>query len=97
MELAREMKELTDNIGRYVMEKFLKPRMQSSVSYFIGKVTTAPNSGSVGVTRPFDATQYILPYVPSASGLSVGDNCVVFVLGSMSNAIVMGDGRLSNL
>lgn len=97
MELARGMKELADNIGRYVLEKFVKPRMQSSVSYFIGKVTSAPSGGSIGVTRPFDATQYSLPYVSSASGLSVGDNCMVFVFGSTSNAIVVGDGRLNNL
>lgn len=97
MELAREMKELADNIGRYVSKKFIEPRLQSAVSFFIGKVTTAPGNGSIGVTKPFDSTEYTLPYVSSASGLSVGDNCTVFVLGSMSNAIVMGDGRMSNL
>jgi hypothetical protein len=49
------------------------------------------------VQRPFDSTIYDLPYVNSASGLAAGDNCMVFVFGSMSNAIVVGDGRLSNL
>ena len=97
MELTREMKELADNIGRYVMEKFLRPRLANSVSYFIGKVKTAPSGGVVVVKRPFDSTDYTLPYVSSASGLSVGDNCMVFVFGSMSNAIVMGDGKVSNL
>lgn len=97
MELAREMKELADNIGRYVMEKFVKPRLRSSVSYFIGSVTVAPSGGVVGVQRPFDSATYVLPCVSSASGLSVGDNCTVFVLGSMSNAVVVGDGRMSNL
>ena len=97
MELTREMKELADNIGRYVTERFLKPRLASSVSYFIAKVVTAPSAGVVVVQRPFDSTTYSLPYVSSASGLSVGDNCMVFVFGSMSNAIVMGDGKVSNL
>jgi len=97
MELTREMKELADNIGRYVTERFLKPKLASSVSFFIGKVQTAPSAGVVVVQRPFDSTSYSLPYVSSASSLSVGDKCMVFVFGSMSNAIVMGDGRLSNL
>lgn len=97
MELTREMKELADNIGRYVTEKFLRPKLASSVSYFIGRVKTAPNAGVIGVERPFDSADYHLPYVSSAAGLSVGDNCMVFVFGSMSNAIVMGDGKVSNL
>ena len=97
MELTREMKELADNIGRYVSEKFLKPKLSSSVSYFIGKVKTAPNGSVVVVERPFDSTNYTLPYVSSASSLQAGDNCMVFVFGSMSNAIVMGDGKVSNL
>ena len=97
MELAREMKELADNLGRYITEKFVKPRMQSAVSFFIAKVTVAPSGGIVTVQKPFDSSTYSLPYVTSAAGLNVGDNCIVFVLGSMSNAIVMGDGRLTNL
>ena len=97
MELTREMKELADNIGRYVAERFLKQKLASSVSFFIAKVVTAPSAGAVVVQRPFDSTTYSLPYVSSASSLAVGDNCMVFVFGSMSNAIVMGDGRLGNL
>ena len=97
MELTREMKELADNIGRYVVEKFVRPRLEGSVSYFMGVTTTTPSGGVVGVQRPFDSTVYSLPYVGSASSLSAGDKCIVLVFGSMSNAIVLGNGELSNL
>ena len=97
MELTRELKEFADNIGRYVTEKFLKPKLANTVSYFIARVVTAPSAGVVVVQRPFDTATLSLPYVSSASSLSVGDNCMVFVFGSMSNAIVMGDGKVSNL
>lgn len=97
MELGREMKELADNLGRYITEKFLAPRMARTVSFFIGKTVTAASGGSIRVQRPFDSTIYDLPYVDSASELGAGVNCMVFVFGSMSNAIVVGDGRLSNL
>lgn len=97
MELGREMKELADNLGRYITEKFLAPRMSRTVSFFIGKAVTPASGGSIQVQRPFDNTIYDLPYVNSASGLLAGENCMVFVFGSMSNAIVVGDGRISNL
>lgn len=97
MELTREMMELADNIGRYVAEKFLQPKMQNSVSFFMGQVCSAPSGGMMDVQKPFDTTIYSLPFVPSAAGLSVGDKCTVLVFGSMTNAIILGDGALNNL
>lgn len=38
-----------------------------------------------------------LPYVSSAAELPVGSQVTVLVLGNASNAIVLGDGTLSNL
>ena len=87
---------LADNIGKYVMEKYVKPYLALNVSFFRAKVTGAASGGKITIQRPFD-DPIALPYVGSAAGLTVGSQCVVLVLGSMSNAIILGDGKLSNL
>ncbi len=87
-----EMKNLADNLGKYIVEKYVKPMLGSYVSYFKAEVTAAPNGGTISVQKPFDATVFQLPYTAEAAGLTVGDQCTVIVLGSMTNAVVVGDG-----
>lgn len=97
MNQTGSMKAFADNIGRYIYDKFVAPKMANKVSYFRAEVTATASGGKITVQRPFDTTSYALPYVGSAAGLAVGDQCIVMVLGSASNAIILGDGRLSNL
>lgn len=87
---------LADNIGKYVMEKYVKPYLSLSVSYYRAQVVQAAADGKITVCRPAD-NPVALPYVTSAAGLTVGQQCVVLQLGSPSNCIVLGDGMLSNL
>lgn len=87
---------LADRIGKYVIEKYVKPREALTVRYFRATVTAPAADGKITVQRPFD-TPMALPYVSSAAELAEGEQCVVLVLGSMSNCIVLGDGTLSNL
>ena len=61
-------------------------------SYFEPKIKSLLSSG-VSYYR----AQLALPYVSSAEGLEVGRQVTVLVLGSQSNAIVLGNGTLSNL
>lgn len=91
------MKAFADNVGKYIYEKFVAPKMAQKIGYFRAEVTSAASGGKITVQRPFDTTSYALPYVGSAASLAVGDQCIVMVLGTMSNAIILGDGRLSNL
>ena len=94
---AEEMKRFADRIGRYVTERFVKPKLANTVSYYKAEVVAAASGGKITVRKPFDATSFALPYVGSAAGLAVGDTCIVFCLGSASNGIVMGNGGLTNL
>lgn len=91
-----KFESLADRVGKYVIEKYVKPREALSVRYFRASVTAPAAGGKITVRRPFD-TPMAIPYVSSAAGLAAGDQCVVLVLGSMSNCIVLGDGFLSNL
>lgn len=89
-DLNGEMKRLADNLGKYIRDKFLAPRLANSVSYFKGEVVTAADGSVMQVKRAFDPTVYTLPYLPAADGLEAGDACIVFSLGSASNSFVFG-------
>ena len=93
MDNQREMREFADNIGKYIVEKHVKPLHTSYVSFFKAEVKTAPSGGVISVQKPFDNTIFEFPYTADAAGLTVGDQCTVFVLGSMTNAVVVGDGK----
>lgn len=95
-DLTGEMKRLADNLGKYIRDKFVLPKLANVVSYFRSEVTAAASGGRITVRKPFDTTVYSLPYFPSAKNLAVGDQCVVGVFGSMSNAWVLGDAVFSN-
>lgn len=97
MNQANGMKQFADNVGKYIYDKFVAPKMANKVSYYRAEVTATASGGKITIRKPFDSTSYALPYVSSAAGLAVGDQCIVIVLGSASNAIILGDGRLSNL
>lgn len=92
----KELKSLGDSLGRYLMETFVAPRLSRTVSYYRAQVASPASGGKITVQKPFD-TAIALPYVSSAAGLKAGDQCIVLVLGDASNAIVLGDGMLSNL
>ena len=92
MDNQREMREFADNIGKYIVEKHVKPLLEKYVGFFKAEVKAAPSGGVISVQKPFDNTVFNLPYTADAAGLAVGDQCTVFVLGSMTNAVVVGDG-----
>lgn len=88
--------EIADSIGAYVVEKYVKPLLSNQVSFYRAKVTAAASDGKITVQRPFD-NPVALPYVGSAAGLTVDEQCVVLVFGGSNNAIIIGDGVLSNI
>ena len=92
----QNMKDLADNLRTYFEPK-IKSMLSSGVSYYRAQVTAAAAGGTITVQQPFDQAQIALPYVSSAEGLEVGSQVTVLVLGSPSNAIVLGNGTLSNL
>lgn len=93
MDNQTEMRKFADGLGKYIFQKYVKPKLDKCVTFFVAEVTAAPSAGVISVQKPFDSTVYDLPYTADAAGLTVGDQCTVFVLGSMTNAVVVGDGK----
>lgn len=85
-----------DKIGQYIMEKYIKPYLAGYVRFYRATVTAAAADGKITVQRPYD-NPIALPYVGSAAGLAVGQQCVVLQFGSASNGVILGDGQLTNL
>lgn len=85
-----QMRVLADQLWGYFLEKYLKPYLSDSVCYYMAKVKTAPNNGVIGVQRPFDS-EVSLPCSANASGLAVGDSCMVLVFGDYSNQLAIGN------
>ena len=95
MDAGQEMKQFADNLADYIVRKYVQPRLDKCVSYFMAEVTEAPNGGVIKVQRPFDSAEMSLPYTAGAASLQVGDKCTVIVLGSMQNAVVVADGSFN--
>ena len=95
MNQTEQMKALADQIGKYVMKEYVGPALNKTVRFFRAEVSAAASDGLITVQRPFDDTPLPLPYTASAASLQVGDQCLVLVLGDLSNAVVFGDGQLS--
>ena len=84
-----EMQALADALWEYFQEK-VERMTSSNVWYFRAQVTRSASGGKITVRRPFD-TDIALPYVSSMASAAV-------VLGSsLTNAVIIGDGTLSNL
>ena len=94
--MASKWEGIADAIGDYVWKKYIEPRLSLYLSYYRAQVTAAAADGKITVQRPYD-TAVSIPYVGSAAGLAVGEECVVLVFGDASNAICLGRGDLANL
>lgn len=92
----QEMKQFADQLWEYFKPK-IESLTRSNVWYFRAQVSKAASNGKITVRRPFDE-EISLPYVSSMAAASVGSQVTVFVLGSsLTNAVIIGDGTLSNL
>ncbi len=95
-DVNQQMLEFAKNMSKYAQKTQVQPFGALGLSFFRAQVVGV-NGTLLQVQRPMDSTVLELPRVGSASGLTAGDQCIVLVLGSTSNAIVLGDGMLSNL
>lgn len=93
---TENMKILADQLFLYMKPK-IEAMMQSSVSFFRAQVVSNPGNNTLEVQRAFDTTTMTLPCTTSIAGAVAGDQVVVFVLGSLSNAIVISDGMMTTL
>lgn len=98
---TEQMRVLADNLWKYLEPK-LKDRLSSSVSYFRAVVRRDPGDPAVGermmtVTRPFDNTPLLLPCSNGIANAAAGSQVTVFVLGDLSNSVVVSDGMMRTL
>ena len=96
MKNNEELLQFADNLGRYILEKHIRPMLARTVSFYRAKVTSAAANGKMGIKTPY-SDEIFLPYVSSAARLTVGTQCVVLEFGSSSNAFILGDAKLTNL
>lgn len=88
------MRVFADQIWKYMVPK-LDSKFASNVSYFRAEVVSNPGNNKLEVQRPVENGTLTLPCVRAMSGTQAGQQVVALVMGSMSNAIIVGDGKLN--
>lgn len=91
---SEAMLEMADNLWNGFFRAKVKEMLGSYLSYYRAKVIEAPSNGTVTVQEPFDH-EHVIFCASSASGLQVGDECLVLMFGGPQNSIVIGNGTLS--
>lgn len=88
------LRTFADQLWKYMVPK-LDSKFASNVSYFRAQVVSNPGNNKLEVQRPVENGTLTLPCVRAMSGAQAGQQVVALVMGSMSNAIVVGDGNLN--
>lgn len=88
------MRVFADQLWKYMVPK-LKSMFASNVSYFRAQVVSNPGNNTLEVQRPVENGTLTLPCTTAMSGAEEGQQVTVLVMGSMSNAIIVGDGKLN--
>lgn len=93
---SEQMKVLADQLFLYMKPK-IQQMLNSSVFFFRAQVVSNPGNNTLVVQRPMESNTLTLPCSNSIASAAAGDQVVVFVLGSLSNAVVVSDGKMSTL
>jgi hypothetical protein len=88
------LRTFADQLWKYMVPK-LDSKFASNVSYFRAQVVSNPGNNKLEVQRPVENGTLTLPCVRAMSGAQAGQQVVALVMGSMSNAIIVGDGKLN--
>lgn len=92
-----QMRVLAQQLWKNYMEPQVDKKLALAVKYFRAEVVSNPGDNTLEVKRPLDATTMTLPCTNGMTGAEEGDQCVVFVFGSLSNAVVVSDGMFRSL
>lgn len=93
---TEQMKILADQLFLYMKPKFEK-MTRDCVRYFRAKVVSNPGNNTLEVQRALDSTTMTLPCTNAIAGASANSQVMVFVLGDLSNAVVVADGKMEEL
>jgi hypothetical protein len=88
------LRTFADQLWKYMVPK-LDSKFASNVSYFRAQVVSNLGNNKLEVQRPMENGTLTLPCVRAMSNAQPGQQVVALVMGSMSNAIVVGDGNLN--
>lgn len=88
------MRVFADQLWKYMVPK-LNAMFSSNVSYFRAVVVSNPGNNMLEVQRPVETGTLTLPCTTAMSGAQAGQQVVALVMGSLSNAVVVGDGKMN--
>lgn len=89
------MRVFADQLWKYMVPK-LDSKFASNVSFFRAQVVSNPGGNMLEVVqRPLETNTLTLPCTTAMSGASVGQQVAVLVMGSLSNAVVVADGKMN--
>lgn len=94
MNEIEQLKAFADQLWKYMKPK-LDDAMSSTVRYFRAEVVSNPGDGTLVIHRPYDTSNLTVPCTTAMSGAQTGDQVIVFVLGNLSNAVVIADGKMN--
>ena len=92
---VEQMRYLADRMFAYLKPK-IKNMMSSNIRYFRAEVVSNPGDGTLVVQRAMDPSTMTLPCMSSMAGAEAGQQVIVFVLGDLSNAIVVSNGSMTD-
>lgn len=88
------MRVFADQLWKYMVPK-LDSKFASNVSYFRAQVVSNPGNNMLEVQRPLENGTLTLPCTNAMSGAEEGQQVTVLVMGSLSNAVVVADGKMN--
>lgn len=88
------MRTFADQLWKYMVPK-INAKLSSNVSYFRAEVVSNPGNNMLEVQRPVENGTLTLPCTTAMSGATTGQQVTVLVMGSLSNAVVVADGKMN--
>lgn len=87
------LRTFADQLWKYMVPK-LDSKFASNVSYFRAEVVSNPGNNMLEVQRPVENGTLTLPCTTAMSGATAGQQVTVLVMGNLSNAVVVADGKM---
>lgn len=88
------MKMFADQLWEYMLPK-INELLSRNISFFRAQVVSNPGGGMLEVERPLENGTLTIPCTTAMSGAAEGQQVTVFVFGSLSNAVVVADGKMN--
>ncbi len=88
------MRTFADQLWKYMVPK-INAKLSSNVSYFRAEVVSNPGNNKLEVQRPVENGTLTLPCTNAMSSAQEGQQVTVLVMGNLSNAVVVADGKMN--